>query len=112
MRVAIFSRTKPIEFLNGSRYAEKMKITQIISAGIFILSANLNAQVARPIEPLAENPGVEGDGNFTVGPDYPKAPDLREPPTQTMSDGELFWVIHNGIRFTAMPAWGEAASPR
>jgi len=24
-----------------------------------------------------------------------------------MSDGELFWVIHNGIRFTAMPAWGE-----
>jgi hypothetical protein len=27
--------------------------------------------------------------------------------TQSMSDGELFWVIHNGIRFTAMPAWGE-----
>jgi hypothetical protein len=24
-----------------------------------------------------------------------------------MSDGEIFWVIHNGIRFTAMPAWGE-----
>lgn len=24
-----------------------------------------------------------------------------------MSDGEIFWVIHNGIRFTAMAAWGE-----
>jgi hypothetical protein len=24
-----------------------------------------------------------------------------------MSDGEMFWVIHNGIRFTAMAAWGE-----
>ena len=24
-----------------------------------------------------------------------------------MSDGEIFWVIHNGIRFTGMAAWGE-----
>jgi hypothetical protein len=37
---------------------------------------------------------------------YPKAPDLRLTETQSMSDGELFWVIHNGIRFTAMPGWG------
>jgi hypothetical protein len=28
--------------------------------------------------------------------------------TQSMSDGEMFWIIHNGIRFTAMPAWGES----
>ncbi len=38
---------------------------------------------------------------------YPKAPDLRLSDTQSMSDGELFFVIHNGIRFTAMPAWGK-----
>jgi mono/diheme cytochrome c family protein len=50
----------------------------------------------------------DGSGQTPIGKNvYPKAPDLREPPTQTMSDGELFWVIHNGIRFTAMPAWGE-----
>ena len=50
----------------------------------------------------------DGSGKTPIGKNvYPKAPDLREPPTQTMSDGELFWVIHNGIRFTAMPAWGE-----
>ena len=50
----------------------------------------------------------DGSGQTPIGKNvYPKAPDLRELPTQTMSDGELFWVIHNGIRFTAMPAWGE-----
>ena len=50
----------------------------------------------------------DGSGRTPIGKGvYPKAPDLREPATQNMSDGELFWVIHNGIRFTAMPAWGE-----
>ena len=36
-----------------------------------------------------------------------KALDLRLPDIPSMSDGEIFRVIHNGIRFTAMPAWGE-----
>lgn len=50
----------------------------------------------------------DGSGQTPIGKNvYPKAPDLRLADTQSMSDGELFWVIHNGIRFTAMPAWGE-----
>lgn len=50
----------------------------------------------------------DGSGRTPIGRNvYPKAPDLRAPDTQTMSDGELFYVIHNGIRFTAMPAWGK-----
>ena len=50
----------------------------------------------------------DGSGKTPIGKNvYPKAPDLRLSDTQSMSDGELFWVIHNGIRFTAMPAWGE-----
>lgn len=50
----------------------------------------------------------DGSGRTPIGKNvYPKAPDLRLADTQSMSDGELFWVIHNGIRFTAMPAWGE-----
>jgi mono/diheme cytochrome c family protein len=49
----------------------------------------------------------DGSGQTPIGKNvYPKAPDLRLADTQSMSDGELFWVIHNGIRFTAMPAWG------
>lgn len=48
-----------------------------------------------------------GSGDTVIGKNvYPKSPDLRQPDTQTMSDGELFFIIQNGIRFTAMPGWG------
>jgi mono/diheme cytochrome c family protein len=36
---------------------------------------------------------------------YPKPPDLRLAETQKLSDGELFWIIENGVRFTGMPAF-------
>jgi hypothetical protein len=36
---------------------------------------------------------------------YPKPPDLRQQQTQKLSDGELFWIIENGVRFTGMPAF-------
>ena len=36
---------------------------------------------------------------------YPPAPDLREDETQRLSDGELLYIIKNGIRFTGMPGW-------
>jgi len=49
-----------------------------------------------------------GSGETPIGKNVnPRALDLRLPEIQSMSDGEIFWVIHNGIRFTAMPAWGE-----
>lgn len=38
---------------------------------------------------------------------YPPILDLRSETIQAMSDGELFYVIHFGIRFTGMPAWGD-----
>ncbi len=37
---------------------------------------------------------------------YPPAPDMRKHETQGMTDGELFYVIENGIRLSGMPAWG------
>jgi len=37
---------------------------------------------------------------------YPPAPDMRKEETQGLSDGELFYIIKNGIRFTGMPGWG------
>ncbi len=40
---------------------------------------------------------------------YPKPPDLRLPETQDLSDGELFWIIENGVRFTGMPAFSNGA---
>jgi mono/diheme cytochrome c family protein len=48
----------------------------------------------------------DGSGKTEMGQGlFPKAPDLRLPATQRMSDGELFYVIEHGIRFTGMPAW-------
>ena len=37
---------------------------------------------------------------------YPPAPDMRKRTTQDMKDGELFYVIENGIRLSGMPALG------
>ena len=37
---------------------------------------------------------------------YPKPPDLRAAATQNLTDGELFYIIENGVRFTGMPAFG------
>ena len=53
--------------------------------------------------------GNDGSGQTEIGKNlYPKAPDMRQADTQALSDGELFSIIHNGIRLTGMPAWGES----
>ncbi|MEO8327440.1 MAG: cytochrome c [Nitrospirota bacterium] len=50
----------------------------------------------------------DGSGKTHMGPNfYPPVPDLRDPAIQAMADGELFYIIHYGIRFTGMPAWGK-----
>jgi mono/diheme cytochrome c family protein len=55
--------------------------------------------------------GNEGTGDTPIGKGlYPKPPDLRAEETQKLSDGELFWVIENGVRFTGMPAFGGSHS--
>jgi mono/diheme cytochrome c family protein len=49
----------------------------------------------------------DGSGDSMIGRGlYPKPPDLREHETQKLSDGEIFWIIENGVRFTGMPAFG------
>ena len=51
--------------------------------------------------------GNDGSGKTQIGQNlYPKAPDMRLPATQKLTDGEIYYVIHNGIRLTGMPAWG------
>jgi mono/diheme cytochrome c family protein len=49
----------------------------------------------------------DGSGETPMGQHlYPPAPDMRLAETQQKSDGELFYIIENGIRMTGMPAWG------
>ena len=51
----------------------------------------------------------DGSGKGELGQGlYPKPPDLRSSRTQALRDGELFYIIENGIRFTGMPAFGDA----
>jgi mono/diheme cytochrome c family protein len=51
--------------------------------------------------------GNTGDGKTAINEGlYPPAPDLRAEDTQALSDGELFDIIRNGVRFTGMPGWG------
>ena len=48
----------------------------------------------------------DGSGETELGRGfYPRTPDMRLPATQQLSDGELFHVIEQGIRFTGMPGW-------
>jgi mono/diheme cytochrome c family protein len=55
--------------------------------------------------------GNDGSGDTMIGRGlYPKPPDLRASQTQKLSDGEIFWIIENGVRLTGMPAFGGAGS--
>lgn len=50
--------------------------------------------------------GADGRGDTAIGENlYPPAPDMRDRDTQSLSDGELFYLIRNGVRFTGMPGW-------
>lgn len=54
----------------------------------------------------------DGSGDTPLGRSlYPRAPDMRAPTTQALTDGELFYIIENGVRLTGMPAWGGAGRP-
>jgi mono/diheme cytochrome c family protein len=51
--------------------------------------------------------GNDGSGATEMGQKlYPRVPDMRLPQTQNLSDGEIYYIIENGVRFTGMPAWG------
>ena len=51
--------------------------------------------------------GNDGSGDTQYGRGlYPRPLDLRAAATQQLTDGELFYVIEHGIRFTGMPAFG------
>jgi predicted CXXCH cytochrome family protein len=49
--------------------------------------------------------GFDGRGATPIGSNlYPRVPDLRGPTTQGLSDGEIHYIIANGIQLTGMPA--------
>jgi predicted CXXCH cytochrome family protein len=52
--------------------------------------------------------GPDGSGQTTVGRSlYPRVPDLRLLRTQELTDGEIRYIIRNGVRLTGMPGWAK-----
>lgn len=67
--------------------------------------------IQRGMEHFADHCAIchanDGSGDIPMGKAmFPRAPDMRLDRTQAMTDGELFYVIENGIPLTGMPAWG------
>ena len=50
--------------------------------------------------------GIDGSARTAMGTSlYPRVPDLRDAKTQNLSDGQLHYIIENGVQLTGMPAW-------
>ena len=92
-------------------------------------SAAMPADARARTNPLQNTPGVlaearahwadhcatchanDGSGDTLLGKHTsPPAPDMRLEATQRLTDGELFYVIQNGVRLTAMPAWSSGSA--
>jgi predicted CXXCH cytochrome family protein len=102
---------------------EPTSLERVVARFIRNLSIpNRVAQESNPWKPTPENlrdardtfiarcavcHASDGSGQTTVGYNlYPKPPDLRAPLTQKLTDGEIHYIIQNGVRLTGMPAWG------
>jgi cytochrome c553 len=56
--------------------------------------------------------GRDGRGATEIGQNmYPRVPDLTSAAVQDRSDGAIFYIIQNGVRWTGMPAWKDEHSP-
>jgi len=70
--------------------------------------AGLDAGLRHFADHCAGCHGNDGRGDTALGRGlYPRSPDMTQPATQDLSDGELFWIIENGVKLTGMPAWGD-----
>jgi len=56
----------------------RSRLSTILRLPILILAVGLLAATARGAGTYTENPGTEGDGSFTIGPEYKIDPDLTD----------------------------------
>ena len=85
-----------------SRY-RSMKNPVTVTPGV------LEAGMAHWADHCATCHANNGSGDTMYGKTmYPRPPDMRQKDTQELSDGELFYIIQNGVRLSGMPAFGAA----
>jgi mono/diheme cytochrome c family protein len=92
--------------------AERSRANPILETG-----GSIRAGMEHWADHCATCHGNDGSGETSIGRAlYPRAPDMRRSDTQNLTDGELFYIIENGVKLTGMPAWttgtpeGEQAS--
>ncbi len=74
-------------------------------------AANLDAGREEFLARCAGCHGHDGTGATPIGRNlYPRVPNLRGAETQSLTDGEIHYIIENGVQFTGMAAWGDAHS--
>ena len=97
----------------------------------FALDRSVARRAPKETNPLGKNPDIlrEGGKHYkemcvvchgAPGVDAseigeglnPPAPDLTLQRVQRRSDGELFWIVQNGIRMSGMPAFGATHKDR
>ena len=72
---------------------------------------NLRAGMEHWADHCATCHANDGSGATEIGQAlYPRAPDMRTPATQDLTDGELFYIIEHGVKLTGMPAWGNGTA--
>jgi mono/diheme cytochrome c family protein len=113
------------QFLHGGLSARATPTSAEIAVARRVRHLAIPAGARATLNPAPESPEVlragmmhfadhcalchanDGSGGTSIGQGlFPKPPDLRLPRTQDLSDGEMFWIIENGVRFTGMPAFG------
>jgi len=113
-----------------SARAQPTALEQAVARRVRVLAMPKAAR-ARP-NPLAATPVVireglrhyadhcavchanDGSGSTEMGKGlYPRSPDMRLPATQALTDGEILYIIENGIRFTGIRIMAptESAAP-
>lgn len=70
---------------------------------------NLQAGREQFLARCANCHGIDASGVTPMGRSlYPRVPDLRSAETQNLTDGEIHYIIENGVQLSGMPAWSNA----
>ncbi len=99
------------------------------SIALHLRNLSIPSSASQAMNPMAGNPDArekgkevfgeycavchndDGKGGGAIGPNLnPRVPDLTSARTQRMTDGELHYIIEQGVRWTGMPAWNRELS--
>lgn len=109
--VGVSARSEPPAFeVRLARAARHRLIPRAARAAVNPVAASpeaLDSGMRHWADHCASCHGNDGTGDTALGRGlYPRTPDMTLAATRELSDGELFWIIENGVKLTGMPAWG------